>query len=157
MSAIEIAAIGESEKPALWNFLQAYIAELSAYDPAITPVDGVYHYPWFDAYWRDADRWPFWVKVYGAAAGFALLRRTSDGTMEMAEFYVLPEYRRTGAGIASARDLIARFAGPWSISQYQANAGSVVFWRRVIEGRSYAEREYISENGNPRIEQRFTV
>ncbi len=104
-----------------------------------------------------SDRWPFWAKADGAVAGFALVRRMEDGTMEMAEFYTRPEFRRSGVGLVFARDLIARFAGAWELSEYQANPGAIAFWRRVIAGRAYTEREYISANGNPRIEQRFSV
>jgi predicted acetyltransferase len=97
------------------------------------------------------------VKVDGVVGGFALVRRTAEGAMEMAEFYILPGHRRGGIGLQFARALIARFAGRWNISQYKANAGAVNFWRRVVEGRTFTEHDYVSDNGNARIAQSFTV
>jgi len=152
-----IAPILEADRPFLWRQLQDYIRELSAFDPSVHAVDGVYHYPYLDSYWQDEDRWPFWVKAGDDIAGFALLRRTEEGPMEVAEFYVLPAHRRSGIGLAFARDLIARYPGQWTISEYKASTGAIAFWRRVIEGRAYVEHDYVSENGNARLEQRFTV
>jgi predicted acetyltransferase len=154
---VETCALAASEKPVLWNLLQNYIREMAAYDPAINPQDPSFEYPFIDNYWTDADRWPFSMKVDGNVAGFGLVRKLEDGTTEMAEFYVCPEYRRTGAGLVFARDLLARFAGPWELSEYQANVGAIAFWRKVIGDRAFTEHTYISLNGNPRIAQNFTV
>jgi len=152
-----IEAIPESDKTILWHDLQEYIGELSVFDPSVRVVDGVYGYSYFDDYWRDNDRYPFWLRVGGQIAGFALLRRTQEGPMEMAEFYVRPAFRRTGVGLECARELIARFSGHWIISQYSASKGAVAFWHKVIVDRNFNERHYVSENGNPRNEQRFIV
>ena len=154
---MKIVPITLAEKPDLMREMQDYIREMSAFDPTIEAVDGVYEYPYLDAYWREDTRWAFWVAVDGARAGFALLRRTEEGPMEMAEFYIRPAHRRSGIGLDFARDLIARHSGHWIISEYRASAGAIAFWRRVIEKRDYSEREYISDHGNPRIEQRFMV
>ena len=154
---VEICAVPAAEKPALAKQLQDYIREMAQYDPSIDRDAKVFDYPYFDNYWTETDRWPFWLKVDGAVAGFALVRKLEDGTNEMAEFYIRPEFRRTGAGLAFARDVIARFAGAWELSEYQTNAGAVAFWRRVIAGRAFTEHAYVSANGNPRIAQHFSV
>jgi len=155
--ASEVVPVLEAEKPLLWSLLQDYIREMSAYDPSIEAVDGVYEYAYFDLYWIEPDRWPFWLKADGENAGFALVRRDADGHTEIAEFYVRPEYRRSRVGLESARALIAKFPGPWELSEYLANTGAIAFWRKVLEGRSFSEHEYISNEGNPRIAQRFVV
>ncbi len=154
---MKIVPITQAEQPALLREMQDYIREMSEFDPTVEAVNGVYEYPYLDAYWVDDERWPFWVVEQGERAGFALIRRTEEGPMEMAEFYVRPAYRRSGIGMAFARDLIARHKGHWIISEYQASKGAIAFWRRVIEDRKYSEREYISDHGNPRLEQRFGV
>lgn len=158
MSAVEIVAIPEDERPALWLLLQDYIREMASYDPSIRPAeDGAYEYPWLDAYWHDATRWAFWAKAHGEIACFALVRKLDDSVTEMAEFYTRPDFRRTGVGLAFARELIARFPGAWELSEYRANTGAIAFWRKVIDGRTYTEHEYVSANGNPRIAQYFSV
>jgi predicted acetyltransferase len=154
---VKIVPITLAEKPSLLREMQDYIREMSAFDPTIEAVDGMYEYPYLDAYWSEDTRWPFWIVADGERAGFALLRRTEEGPMEMAEFYMRPAHRRSGIGMAFARDLIARHSGHWIISEYRASAGAIAFWRRVIEARDYSEREYVSDHGNLRIEQKFVV
>ena len=105
---MKIIAITQAEKQELVREMQDYIREMSEFDPTIEAVNGVYEYPYLDAYWSDDTRWPFWVVEQGERAGFALIRRTEEGPMEMAEFYVRPAHRRSGIGMSFARDLIAR-------------------------------------------------
>ena len=59
----------------------------------------------------------------------------------MEEFFVAGAYRRRGIGLAAARRLIARFPGPWEITQREANAAAIAFWHRVLDGFvAYDER-----------------
>jgi predicted acetyltransferase len=145
-----------SESQELWADLQDYIRELSVYD-AIESENGVYHYKWFDAYWQSPSRWPFWAEQGKERAGFALVRREENGTMDMAEFYVRPSHRRTGTGLAFARILLEMFPGPWNISEYRANTGAVAFWREVASGYYYSEEEYVGDSGKQRLLQRVLV
>ena len=78
-------------------------------------------------------RWPFWLCVDDARAGFALLRRDAAG-MQMAEFFVTRSCRRRGIGVGAARRLIARFPGRWRITQREGNAAAIAFWHRVLDG-----------------------
>ncbi len=155
---VEVVAIPESEKAILWPRLQDYIRELMPYDGGPLPTDGVFHYPYFDDYWREPEhRWPFWGKVDGERAAFALVRRNPD-RFEMAEFYSFPEFRRSGVALPFARAVIARFAGPWEMTQFAANAGAVAFWRQVLEPYRFEESSYVGEqSGKPRLRQTFVV
>jgi predicted acetyltransferase len=154
---VHIRPVAISEKSDLWTDLQDYIDEMRAYDDDIERVDGVYQYTWFDYYWGDSDRWPFWAVVEGDCAGFALLRRADTGEMEIAEFYVRPRFRRGGVGLAFARALLARCPGLWLISEYRENSTAVHFWRKVIEPYAFTEEAYIGDSGKPRLLQRVTV
>jgi len=49
----------------------------------------------------------------------------------MEDFYIRPAYRRRGAGLGFARAVIARFPGPWTLTQYKAKTDSIAFWRTV--------------------------
>src|SRR5258706_10762854 len=117
------AAVPASEREALFSDLQHYLRELMQYGN-FAPENGVFAYPWFDAYWQEAERWPFWVLANGERAGFALVRRDEDGCVEMAEFYIRPTHRRAGVGVAFARQLLARVPGVWIISEYRANSAA---------------------------------
>jgi predicted acetyltransferase len=153
---VRAVAVPESDKAALFSELQHYLRELMQYG-TFTPVDGTFPYRWLDAYWGSPDRWPFWAEADDCNAGFALVRRRDDGCMEMAEFYVRPAHRRSGVGLAFARNLLCMFPGTWIISEYRANAAAVAFWRRVVEPFTFVEREYEGDELVPRLEQKAIV
>lgn len=122
---MRIVAVTAAEKPELWRHLQDYMRELLPYGGQLAPADGDLPYGHFDAYWREPETcWPFWGMRDHRRAGFALVRKGS-GRMEMAEFYCFPQFRRTGVGLAFARELLGRFPGPWEITQFAEHAGAV--------------------------------
>jgi predicted acetyltransferase len=149
MPSVNIVAIAKAEAPRAWAMLQSYLDELSEFG-GDAPVNGVFPYQYFDAYWIEPVRWPFWIKADAEIAGFALVRICDDGVYDMSEFYILPEYRRAGVGINAARAILARFPGRWTLSQFKENAPAIRFWRRVLDG--FAPYE---ETRGERVEQRF--
>ncbi len=155
--AVRIDPVKKSEKPELFAELQDYIDGFREYD-TIEKVNGAYEYKYFDSYWEDEDRWPFWAIVDGKRAGFALVRIEESGEYEMAEFYIRPEFRRGGYGLDFAGQLLARFPGVWLITEYAANTSAVKFWHKVIAPYPFKEEAYVGENsGKPRLLQRVTV
>jgi predicted acetyltransferase len=152
---VDVVAVAEAEKSLLWARFQDYAQELAQYGTHAR-VGGEFPYPYFDLYWREPNRHPFWAVVDGARVAFALVHRMDDVT-EMAEFYSFPESRRTGAALQFARAILVRFPGPWELTQYRANEGAVAFWRRVIGERPYTEDTYIGGSGVERLRQRFVV
>jgi predicted acetyltransferase len=151
---VEVVPVPMSDRPLLWTHMQAYMAELMPFGN-FGPVDGEFKYEWFDLYWQVPNRFPFWAFVDGKRVAFALVHR--EERTEMAEFYTFPEFRRTGAGLDFARQLLKRFPGPWEISQYRAHRVAVDFWHRVIADYPFAERVYVGGHGKERLEQTFVV
>jgi predicted acetyltransferase len=151
---VDVVPIPVSEKALLWERLQSYIAELMPFGN-FGPVDGFFEYEWFDLYWREPNRFPFWALADGKRAAFALVHR--EERAEMVEFYSFPEFRRTGVALDFARQIIKRFPGPWEISQYRAHVVAVAFWHRVIEDYPFCERVYVGGQGKERLEQTFVV
>ena len=90
----------------------------------------------------------------GARAGFAFLRSDEAG-MQMAEFFEDPQYRRHPVGAGAARRLIARFPGPWRITQPENNRPAIAFWHRVLDGFAPYD-EVTTATDAVRREQRFT-
>ena len=152
--SVEIVPVRVEDKAELWTRMQAYMAELMQFGN-FAPVDGVFQYPWFDLYWKEPGRHPFWALADGKRAAFALVH--CEGRTEMAEFYSFPEFRRTGVALDFARQIIKRFPGAWEISQYRAHIAAVTFWHRVIEEYEFTERVYIGGEDKERLEQTFLV
>jgi predicted acetyltransferase len=141
------------EKTELASLMRAYVAEMEGII-GLPRSDGRYAY--FDLYWTEPEtRWPFWLRIDDRNAGFALVRRNVDlASMEMAEFFVIPEFRSRGIGLAAARRLIGRYPGNWRITQRENNAGAIAFWHRVLAGFVPYE-ETITTTDAVRREQRF--
>ena len=108
------------------------------------------NYPWLDAYWTDSDRKAYLFDVDGHPAGFALVRLTDP--IELAEFFILRKYRRTGVGTAAAREAIARHAGRWIVTQIPSNEPATAFWRHAIP---VSFEEHRLPDGH--VEQHFTT
>ena len=151
MKTLGISTVAESDKWALWDSLQKYLAELSKVGGGAA-VNGVFPYRYFDAYWMEPERWPFWIKWQTQVAGFALVRQREDGIFEMSEFYIHPEHRRIGIGAASARELFARFPGRWHLPEFKENTTAIAFWRRFLQG--FAEYQ---ETVDSRVAQSFEI
>jgi predicted acetyltransferase len=124
----------EDAKPLLRRLLELNAYEFSAIDGLDIGPDGEYGYPYFDHYWRGADdRAAFLFHVDGHVAGFALVRLGTPH--QVAEFLVLPKYRRTGWGTEAARQVLNGYPGEWIIHEVSGNDGAVSFWRWAIPVR----------------------
>jgi predicted acetyltransferase len=80
--------VSDDERNSLRELLAAYLLE---FDGQKTP------YPYFDDYWSEPERVPFFIEADGKIAGFCLVRRRGLN-WTIAEFTVVPEWRRNGIG-----------------------------------------------------------
>ena len=152
--AVEIVPIPVEDKPLLWDRMQHYMAELMAFGN-FAPVDGIFQYKWFDLYWTESKRFPFWAMLDNRRVAFALV--CCEDRTEMAEFYSFPEVRRSGAALDFARQILKRFPGPWELSEYRQNVAAVAFWHRVIKAYPFEEQLYVGGEGKERLRQLFVV
>ncbi len=126
---VRIDPVEPSERAALLRLLELYQHDFSERTLADVGDDGAFGWNDVDRWWREPDRHPFFVRVDGRLAGFALVRAGDPHDMD--QFFVLRKYRRGGVGIAAARAVFARFPGAWQVRQQWANTGAVAFWRRA--------------------------
>jgi predicted acetyltransferase len=125
-----------SLKPIFRTLLTQYLAELASIQGQTPPRDerGQVPYRWFEVYWQDfePERIPFGLWLADDLAGFCLLRDTGDH-WQVAEFFVLPAYRRRGIG-ARAVALLKEFcrrSRKYNILEANtllANNGALAFW-----------------------------
>jgi predicted acetyltransferase len=137
--AIKSASV--EEKKTIFTLLQAYLDELSHLpDEKIECKDenGIYHYPYLDSYWRESERYPYLLMSDRKLAGFAFVRQEGDH-WEMAEFYVLPEFRRRGLASACVRDILRKHPGEWRIDFNKYNQAGRTLWEKLA---------YRSSNGD---------
>jgi len=56
-----------------------------------------------------------------------------DQQTDMAEFFILPAYRRQGLGQLAAKTLFGLFPGPWLVRVLLSNVAAEPFWRTCVE------------------------
>lgn len=128
---LSVEQVSESAKPTLRRLLELNAYEFSAIDGRDIGSNGEYGYPYLDRYWpKCSDRAALLFHVDDQLAGFALVRVGSPH--QIAEFLILPKYRRLGVGAAAAREVLTRWPGEWTTHQVSGNDGAVAFWRRAI-------------------------
>ncbi|MCH5285925.1 MAG: GNAT family N-acetyltransferase [Christensenellaceae bacterium] len=110
--------------------------------------EAIFDYPWFELYFTDADRWAYIIREQETdkLLGFVMVktREGYPGYM-IAEFMVIPKYRRNGIGRRAATACFDRFRGEWEVSPAFGSETAYQFWKGVID--SYTD-------GNNRFEDR---
>jgi len=152
---VTIQRVGPEAAPLLSNLLELYVHDMSEVFPVKLGPDGRFGYEKLPSYWSEPDgRSAFLITCGGEIAGFALVTRgspaTSDPTdLDVAEFFVLRSYRRSGVGRQAARQLWDGVRGNWVVRVSDANRAGLRFWRGVV--REYAGDHYAEtlRSGHP--------
>jgi predicted acetyltransferase len=135
---VDLVPVAREEKSILGHLMQLYIHDLTEIDGADVEANGLYDYKYIkeDQYWSEPGWHPFFIKVAGQFAGFALVSPYSDRESPnvhcVSEFFVMRKYRRHGVGRKAALALFSRFHGSWEVAEMKGNTGAILFWRRVI-------------------------
>jgi len=136
---VTLEAATAADLPLLSNLLELYIHDLSAAFPHVElGPDGRFGYPQLERYGAEPDRrFSFLIRCGGRLAGFALVTRGSPATedpevFDVAEFFVIRSYRRSGVGRRAAILLWNRLPGRWTVRVSEGNAGAIPFWAGVI-------------------------
>jgi len=128
----------ERDATLLANLLELYIHDLSEVFPIELGVDGRFGYASLPLYWSRPDtHFAFLFRLNSRIAGFALVTRGSPATsdlqdLDLAEFFVLRSYRRSGIGRIAASLLFDRLPGHWVVRVSEANSAAVPFWEDTI-------------------------
>lgn len=136
---VAIERAGVEHAALLGNLLELYIHDMSAFFSHVKlGDDGRYGYPELNSYLtRGDDRRAFLFRCDRAVAGFALVRRGSPASddpnvLDVAEFFVLRQFRARGIGRAAAALIWQCVPGSWTIRASQRNAAAVSFWRGAV-------------------------
>lgn len=136
---VSLVAASAGDAVLLSNLIELYIHDLSAmFTHVKLGEDGRYGYPDLSAYLSDqSDRWAFLIRHAESVAGFVLVRRGSPAAadpsaLDIAEFFVLRQFRAQGTGRAAAALLWQRMPGSWTIRASTRNPNAIRFWRDVV-------------------------
>ena len=122
----------------LSNLLELYVHDLSEVFPAELSEDGRFGYEALPLYWSEAERrFPFLIKCAERVVGFALATAGSPASddpcaHDVAEFFVLRRYRRSGVGRRAAFLLWSTHRGRWTVRVAEGNVAALHFWGDAI-------------------------
>jgi predicted acetyltransferase len=126
---VKIADI--KDKPVIHTMLQNYLRDLTEFETISLNESGEYEYPYLKYYWTENTRYPYLLYCNGDVSGFALVRK-EEKFFSMAEFSVLPTFRRKGTGTLFALDVIQKHSGKWHIEYNNKNNAGKKFWNKLI-------------------------
>ena len=127
MKNIQIIPLARREE--MRKYFYDYLIELAQFDDEIMfDESGTPIYKWFEYYWQDKDRYPIYLIIDNKVAGLAMIREVEDMINEIAEFYVLPEYRKDGNAMWFAGEVTRLFEGQFIYSTKFTNSRAIRFW-----------------------------
>jgi predicted acetyltransferase len=152
--ALDVAAPGDAGL--LANLLELYVHDLSEVFPRIEiGADGRFGYDPLPLYWSEPERrFPFFIRYSERVAGFVLVTRGSPASddpdvFDVAEFFVLRRYRRSGVGRLAAFLVWDRLPGRWIVRVSEANRGAMPFWTGVVAEYTKGALTEFTREGSP--------
>jgi predicted acetyltransferase len=135
---IDLVRTTKDDAPRLSRLMQLYAYDFSEFmgwdvgDDALFDVGDA-----LTRCWSEPSRHVFWCQADGHRAGFVILdersRLTGDpDVVDVAEFFVMRKYRRTGIGAACAARAFDLFPRKWEVREQANNIAATAFWRRTI-------------------------
>lgn len=150
---VRIGLAPAEDKPRMLRLADAYAAEMAAHgtgDPT----------RYFDAYWQERGRWPYFIRHGDPIAGFVWVNTWSPsgrGTdFAIAEFYVAPEARGAHVGCDAAVATFRTHPGQWELSVLPTNAAALAFWPKAIAAAGARRIERLEVGGWPVLRFRIT-
>lgn len=144
--SVAITSVDLKDKGLLKELMTAYLSETNDDDHAGTD------YPYFDDYWTDATRWPYFITLNNEIAGFTLINQWSvlglPTDFAIAEFFISPVYRRNKIGKSALKELIGIHQGLWEISASLSNSSAPYFWKQALTANNIKDIECHHTSGN---------
>ena len=138
LSKVLLAPAMPCDAAVLSNLLELYSHDLSQVFALELGTNGRFGYEKLPLYWSEPERrFPFLIRVGARVAGFVLVTRGSPASddpnsFDIAEFFVLRRYRRSGVGRQAAFLVWNRFAAHWIVRVSEGNKNGIRFWGNVI-------------------------
>ena len=140
----EIVEAKSAEKNKMYALLQFALYDGSQYIDNDINEDCIFEYNWFDNYFTDTDRLAYFIKDKEKYLGMVLVNENlkfNKNGKSIAEFLILPKYRRNHIGKRVAYDIFAKFKGNWEVEPMENNPIAYSFWHNVIA--EYTNNNYI--------------
>ena len=149
---VKLRKVELEDREILANLFEKYEYEFTQYNGEGVNKLGLIGYPYLDFYWTDDDRWAYFIDVDDNLAGFVLVfnyREEGDPETDyqIAEFFVIYKYRRSGVGKQAFFQALDKHRGRWGLGTHPKNVAAVNFWKNSIN--EYTKGQYESIESKP--------
>ncbi len=146
---IYIEKVKEENKEVLYRLLEYSLYEESANDLNEMNEDAIFEYKYFNSYFTDDDRDAYFIreKETNKILGFAMVNsyvQVFENGHSIAEFMVIPKYRKNHIGKKVAFELFDRYRGNWEVRPSYNSCSALFFWNKVV--KDYTSSNYKFEN-----------
>ena len=136
------------KKDVLYRLLQYSLFEESFNDGNEMNNEGLFEYKYFDNYFTDADRDAYFIKntETNKLLGFIMINKymqKSDNGHSIAEFMVIPKYRKNKIGKEIAIRCFNMYKGNWEVSPSIGSEQAYLFWKKVIDEYTDNNNEFL--------------
>lgn len=144
---IKLEKVTSEKKAILYNLLQFAIYDASQYVDIDLNESGIFDYDWFENYFIDNDRDAYFIKMGDKLIGFVMVNENlkiySNGK-SIAEFLIIPSYRRKKIGKQVAITIFDMYLGNWEVEPIENSIQAYKFWQNTI--KEYTNNNYEEKN-----------
>ena len=146
---IYLDRVKETDKDILYRLLEYSLYEESLHDENEMNNEGIFEYRHFDSYFNDDTRDAFFIKeeITNKLLGFVMINtyvQKVESGHSIAEFMVIPKYRKRHIGKSCAFKCFDMYKGNWEVSPSKNNDDVYNFWYKVV---SEYTKNYKFEDG----------
>ena len=124
------------KKDILYNLLQFALYDGSQYIENELNENGNFNYTWFDNYFTDDNRESYFIKSQNKYIGFVMINENlkfNNSGKSIAEFLIMPQYRRHHIGKKVAMEIFNMYPGWWEVEPIENSESAYKFWKKTIE------------------------
>lgn len=139
--------VEKTQKEILYRLLQYSLFEESLTDQNDMNEDALFEYPWFENYFTEKGREACFImeqeseRLLGFVMINTFMQKSSSGH-SIAEFMVLPKFRRKKIGKKAAIMCFEKYPGNWEVSPSRGSEQAYLFWKHVIDEYTGKNNKY---------------
>lgn len=142
--------VSEKDKDVLYRLLQYSLFEESQTDLNEMNDEALFEYKWFDKYFEEEDREAYLIKEKDTdkILGFVMINtyvQKFDKGYSIAEFMIIPKYRRNKIGKRVAIECFNKHRGNWEVKPSYKSESAYNFWKNVVD--EYTNKDNKFEDG----------
>ena len=136
---LSLVPVKQEQKTKLFSLQQFSLYEEIATDGNHINEDGYFDYPYFEAYFNDALREAYFIQSDITCVGMDMLHpyTCQQPGYTIAEFMILPAYRRRHIGYQAALAAVGLHPGYWEISPAQGVNRQPIFGKAYCKTHLY--------------------